>query len=87
MGNFCNPEMFIQSKQYREFLSYFKEQDKAMWPLLFQKYEQGDELAGITLIDLTYTEYGYLLDEIRQESNQERYTDEGAYIAPQRTQM
>ncbi len=77
-----NPRMFTQSKQYEEFLSYSKEQGKAIWPLLFQKYEQGDELVKIPLIDLTYTEYGSLLDEIRQESAKERYTAEGAYIAP-----
>ncbi|MCZ7383918.1 MAG: hypothetical protein O8C63_04115 [Candidatus Methanoperedens sp.] len=77
-----NPRMFTQSRQYEEFLSYCKEQDKAIWPLLFQKYEQGDELVKMTLIDLTYTEYGSFLDEIRQESARERYTVEGAYIAP-----
>ncbi|MGP8331827.1 MAG: DUF7689 domain-containing protein, partial [Methanosarcinaceae archaeon] len=63
-----NPGMFTQSKQYEEFLSFCKEQDKTIWPLLFQKYEQGDELVGMTLVNLTYNEYGSLLDEIRQES-------------------
>ncbi|MCZ7405511.1 MAG: hypothetical protein O8C67_11375 [Candidatus Methanoperedens sp.] len=77
-----NPGMFTQSRQYEEFLSYSKEQGKAIWPLLFQKYEQGDELVKMPLVDLTYTEYGSLLDEIRQESAKERYTAEGAYIAP-----
>jgi len=77
-----NPRMFTQSKQYEEFLSYSKEQDKAIWPLLFQRYEQGDNLVKEPLIDLTYTEYGSFLDEIRQESVKERYTAEGAYIAP-----
>ncbi len=77
-----NPRMFTQSRQYEEFLNYSKEQGKAIWPLLFQKYEQGDELVKEPLIDLTYPEYGSLLDEIRQESAKERYTAEGAYIAP-----
>ncbi len=77
-----NPRMFTQSRQYEEFLRYCKEQDKTTWPLLFQKYEQGDELVGMTIIDLTYTKYGFHLDEIRRESNQERYTDKGAYITP-----
>lgn len=77
-----NPRMYTQSKQYKEFLSYSKEQGKAIWPLLFQKYEQGDDIVKELLIDLTYTEYGSLLDEIRQESTREKYTTEGAYIAP-----
>ncbi|MBU4076213.1 MAG: hypothetical protein KKI06_05860 [Euryarchaeota archaeon] len=77
-----NPRMFAQSRQYEEFLSFCREQDKTIWPLLFQKYEQGDELVKMAIIDLTYTEYGSLLDEIRQESTKERYTAEGAYIAP-----
>ncbi|GFO97484.1 hypothetical protein ig2599ANME_1688 [groundwater metagenome] len=77
-----NPRMYTQSKQYKEFLSYSKKQGKAIWPLLFQKYEHGDDLVKMAVIDLTYTEYGSLLDEIRQESAKERYTAEGAYIAP-----
>lgn len=79
---YSNPGMYTQSRQYEEFLSFCKEQGKGIWPLLFQKYELGDYLVKETLIDLTYTEYGFLLDEIRQESTMERYTAEGAYIAP-----
>lgn len=75
-----NPRMFTQSRQYEEFLSFCKEQGKTIWPLLFQKYEQGDRLIAEAIIDLTYTEHGSLLDEIRQEK--EKYTAEGAYIAP-----
>ncbi len=76
-----NPRMFTQSRQYEEFLRYCKEQDKAIWPLLFQEYEQGNNLVAEVILDLTYyTEYGSLLDEIRQEK--EQYTAEGAYIAP-----
>lgn len=77
-----SPTMFTQSWQYGEFIKFCKEQGKTIWPLLFQKYEQGDELAGMTLVNLTYADYSYLLDEIRQESARERYTAEGAYIAP-----
>ncbi len=77
-----NPRMYTQSDQYEEFLSYSKAQGKAIWPLLFQKYEQGDDLVKEAIIDLTYTEYGSLLDEIRQESAKERYNAQGAYIAP-----
>ena len=36
----------------------------------------------MAIIDLTYTEHGFLLDEIRQGSTKEQYTAEGAYIAP-----
>ncbi|WP_449405434.1 DUF7689 domain-containing protein [Methanocella conradii] len=77
-----NPWMFTQSEQYDEFLAYCKKQGKAVWPLLFQKYVQGDELAKEAIIDVTYTKYGLLLDDIRQESAKERYNTEGAYIAP-----
>ncbi len=77
-----NPDMFTRSSQYEEFLSFCKENDKTILPLLFQKYEQGDELAGMTLINLTHDKYGSLLEEIRHESTQERYTAEGAYLAP-----
>ncbi len=79
---YSNPGMYTKSRQYEEFLNYSKEQGKAIWPLLFQKYEQGDELVKEPLIDLTFTEYGSLLDKIRQESAKERYTADGAYIVP-----
>ena len=77
-----NPGVFTQSGQYKEFLSFCEEHNKTIWPLLFQKYDQGDILVAETIIDLTYTDYSSLLDEIRQESTKERYTAEGAYIAP-----
>lgn len=77
-----NPRMFTQSRQYEGFLSFCTEQDKTIWPLLFQKYEQGDYFVKMAITDLTYAEYGPILDEIRQESAKERYTAEGAYIAP-----
>ncbi|CAG1002275.1 hypothetical protein METP2_03371 [Methanosarcinales archaeon] len=77
-----NPRMYAQSKQYKDFLSYSKKHGKAIWPLLFQKYEQGDDFVKMAILDLTYTEHGSLLDEIRQESAKERYTAEGVYIAP-----
>ncbi|NOR48353.1 MAG: hypothetical protein GQ533_09985 [Methanosarcinaceae archaeon] len=79
---YSNPRMFTQSRQYEEFLNFCTEQDKTIWPLLFHKYEQGDELVGRTLVNITYNEYGSFLNEIRQESAKERYTAEGAYIAP-----
>lgn len=77
-----NPKMFTQSRQYEEFLSFCKEQGKTILPLLFERYEQEDEFAGMTIVDLTYNEYGYILDEIRQESARERYTAEGADVIP-----
>ena len=73
-------EMFTKSWQYDEFIKFCKEQNRTIWPLLFERYEQGDELAGMVLIDLT--EYGYILDEIRQESAKGRYTADGAYVTP-----
>lgn len=77
-----NPKMYTQSRQYNAFLTFSKKQGKPIWPLLFQKYDQGDFLVEQTIIDLTYTNYGSLLDEIRNESTIERFDAQGAYIAP-----
>ncbi|MBE9569287.1 MAG: hypothetical protein IMF11_01555 [Proteobacteria bacterium] len=77
-----NPRSYAVSKEYEEFLDYCKKQGKAIWPLLLQKFEQGDFLVINALEDLTFAEYRYILDEITQESSQERYTEEGVYIAP-----
>ena len=77
-----NPNMYAKSKQYEEFVDYCKKQDKAIWPLLFQRFEQGDFLVQIPILELTQQDYENLLDEIREESTKEKYTPEGVYIAP-----
>ena len=77
-----NPEFFVQSGEYKRFLEYCRKQDKAIWPLLFQKFGQGDGLVRIPLGILIGADYGYIGIEVMEEVARNRYTLEGAYIAP-----
>jgi hypothetical protein len=77
-----NPRHFVQSGEYKRFLEYCRKQDKAIWPLLFQKLGQGDDLVQIPLGILTGADYGDVGVEVMEEVARNRYTPEGAYIAP-----
>ncbi len=63
-----NPRMFAISKEYDNFLSYCEEKGKSVWPLIFNKYEQGDELVTNPIEDLTFQEYSHMMDVIRDDN-------------------
>jgi hypothetical protein len=69
-----NPRMFAQSEKYERFRSYCQEKGKTVWPLVFSKYEEGEELVTNLIEDLTLDEYAHLMDEILDE-NLERAKD------------
>ena len=77
-----NPRSYAQSEEYKEFIDFCRMQGKTVWPLIFQYQAQGDFLITNAVDDLTLSEYGYLLNAIREDSRLEKYTDSGAYIAP-----
>ena len=64
-----DPREYAKSDEYKEFLSVSKKIGKGSWPLMFEKYMQGDELAANAILDLTLNEYESLLDSIRTEGN------------------
>ena len=74
--------IYTKSQQYQELIEYCKNQGKAVWPLLFERFDQGNFLAKLPILELTMLDYEELLDEIREESTKEKYTAEGVYIAP-----
>ena len=82
LSKHSDPNMYAKSKQYEEFVDYCKKQDRAIWPLLFERFEQGDSLVQIPILELVEPYYGNLLIEIREESTKEKYTAEGVYTAP-----
>jgi hypothetical protein len=78
-----DPRAWALSEQYEQLLQFCQEQGKAVWPLIFERLQQDRCFIVSNLLgDLTLEKYGYILDEIRKESQQERYTKEGEYIAP-----
>ncbi len=67
-----NPRMFAKSEEYDDLLSFCEEKEKLVWPLIFSKYNQGDELAMNIIEDLTFNEYSYVMDNIHNDNNLNR---------------
>ncbi|MGK7918084.1 MAG: hypothetical protein AB4038_21530, partial [Prochloraceae cyanobacterium] len=65
-----NPQMFAQSEAYVQFLSYCREKGKLVWPLIFSKYEQGDELVINAIEELTFPEYSEFMERILADNLQ-----------------
>ncbi len=72
---------YAESEEYYDFLEFCKTHDETL-PLLFELFAQREYFAIIPINDLTIDEYGYLKDEIRQEGLQNRYDENGVYLAP-----
>ena len=64
-----DPREYAKSDEYKDFLSFCKTIGKRSWPLVFEKLVQGDELAKLAIIDLTFDEYSSLMDSIVDEGN------------------
>ena len=78
-----NPRAWALSEQYKQLLQFCQEQGKTVWPLIFEQLEQDPGYIVKNLLeDLTLEKYGQIMERIRGESQQERYTKEGKYIAP-----
>ena len=61
--------MYALSNEYEEFLSFCKKIGKTAWPLVIEKYMQGDELTMNAISDLTLDDYGSLMDSVVTQGN------------------
>lgn len=59
-----NPRMFARSREYDELIAYCRLKGKTVWPLLFRKFAEGDELATNAIEDLTFPEYADEMDQV-----------------------
>ncbi|MCP4344596.1 MAG: hypothetical protein GY795_03595 [Desulfobacterales bacterium] len=78
---YSNPRKYAESEQYYDFLEFCKIHDETI-PLLFRLFEQDEFFVINPIKDLTSDQYGYLKDEIRQESSRNRYDKNGVYLIP-----
>ncbi len=78
-----NPQMFAQSEAYVQFLSYCREKGKLVWPLIFSKYEQGDELVINAIEELTFPEYSEFMERILADNLQ--LARESVTVTPSQT--
>jgi hypothetical protein len=75
-----------QTEPYRQLLQFCREQGEKVWPLIFQRLDEGDTFAsyciGSLLVDLSLDKHGDILERMRHESLHGRYTEDGLYILP-----
>ncbi len=69
--NQSNRKMFAKSEQFSTLLEYCQNQSKEVWPLIFNKYVEGEELSMLLIADVTKGEYSWLMDEIIMQQNRE----------------
>lgn len=75
-----NPRMYVKSKEYKELIDYCKGQGKSVWPMIFDKFQQGDFFTINVLEDLTLAENQDVLDKVKKESSLKSTTETGAMI-------
>ncbi|MCP4111668.1 MAG: hypothetical protein GY749_40125 [Desulfobacteraceae bacterium] len=78
-----DPRKYAESEQYYDFLEFCRMNSETL-PLLFRLFVEDDYYFIIIPIkDMTAERYGFIIDEIRQESlSQECYDENGKYMAP-----
>ncbi len=64
-----NPRMFAKSGEYDDFITFCKQMGKQALLLVFDRYEDGDDLAINAIEDLTLDGYGDLMGQIVDEGN------------------
>ncbi len=69
--NHSSSRMHANSNQYGALLGYCKERGKAIWPVIFDKYLDGEEIIDLLILDLTKEEYLMVIDSIRYKQNLE----------------
>ena len=80
-----NPRVYAESKEYDEIMKFCSKKSKDIWGLLFDKFNEGDYFVRNLLEDITFPEYGFLIDSVRLEREQNLYTKNGKFIAPSST--
>lgn len=76
-----NPAAYTKSVEYSSLISFCKSNGKLIWPLLFEKYDEGIYLDKLPIMDIT-SSYKYLYKEIEEELASLKYDLEGRYFAP-----
>ncbi len=78
-----NSRAYAQPEQYKQLLVFCQEQDTAVWPLLFEKLNTDRVyIVAVLIEDLTLDKHSNIMNTVREESQHERYTETGDYIAP-----
>ena len=75
-----SPRKYAESEAYKELLKDCITEGKPILPLVIQKLDEGDYFVRNLLEDLTFGEYEYLMDEVRNERKNNLYDEKGVFI-------
>ncbi|MFC2138149.1 T9SS type A sorting domain-containing protein [Bacteroidota bacterium] len=77
-----NPRMYAISDEYDQLIEFCKEKGEKTWLLVIDKLEKGDFFMLNALIDLTFYEYSFIMDNIREQNIKNLCADNGDLIIP-----
>lgn len=81
-----NPQFLYETTEYKEIINYCNAQGKTVWPLLFENIffnkKKDLDYLSISLLNKVTPDFGYLMEEVKEEWSANNYNKEGAYIAP-----
>ncbi len=66
-----NPIMFANNEHYLALVDYCKTKGKRIWPLVFSKYIEGDDLNLLLIDELTDEEYSEVMIDVIKRQNAE----------------
>ncbi|MCP4353224.1 MAG: hypothetical protein GY795_47845 [Desulfobacterales bacterium] len=81
---YSDPRKYAESEQYYDFLKFCRMNSETL-AILFRMFAEDDYnyLTIIPIKDLTAERYGFIMDEVREESlSQKCYDENGKYVAP-----
>ncbi len=77
-----NPRMYAMSDEYDRLIEFCNEKGEKTWLLLIDKLEKGDYFVRNAIEDLTYKEYRYIMDDIREQNIKNMCADNGDLVIP-----
>jgi hypothetical protein len=76
------PRAYAASGEYRDLLALCRQMGERSWPLVFEKYAQGDFPTLVAIEDLTLPAKSDIAEAVQRESAQERHAPTGALLVP-----
>jgi hypothetical protein len=75
-----DPQRYYRNPEGEALLDYCSKNRREVLPLVFSRYLQGSAICNNLLYEITYEQYGKLLDEVKNEYITNPYDKQGRYI-------
>jgi hypothetical protein len=79
-GHSGNPRYYTMNNEYNDFINFCIKLGLDSWALVFDKFLCGDYLIRNAIEDLTFSDYFHLMEDVREENRNQRYTKSGSTI-------